>query len=270
MLQKAVLGLALACLLPAAHADKVTAGMSNISITFTDLDPNDAYVPDAVDRGGYADFETSVQPHSVYSPDYSADGGPGTFRYDDGRFGIQTVASVDFSTETIQSSLDVAATGRHYGAEGRRVWSNDVWPTEGMRIAPNSRVTFSADAFYDVEFTTSCGEGACPSFDFSPWLALKVWTTPNYYTRDQLWGRAGTAGGEFSWADGVKHNGSQLISLSYTNTTNDWLYVTFESSYELRGQVGAVPEPETWALMVGGLGLLVAARRRSKAGAGSH
>lgn len=76
----------------------------------------------------------------------------------------------------------------------------------------------------------------------------------------------GLQGGTFGQTFGSFSGSQQLTATQIDQLNNGLLYVNIHSANfgggEIRGQITAVPEPSTWALMAGAGGLMLALKRR--------
>ena len=266
MLKKALLGTALCLALPLAHADTALLRYSNLTVNVADLDTSDAYTPDeaSVDafRTGwlsslYSNGDVSAGAYSATLENPVGDLTTASFEQP----GASGKITLDLVNKVFESSVNVTAPETAYKTNLSPFGDSDAGDFE-IAIAPNSSLTISFDTEASAAFSAPCGPGtACGQVTFSPFLLLEVFTATGAFVDSFVDDYTQTVDAGM----GLTFSRSETLSLTFENTTSNWLYATPRSDFFFEGQVGAVPEPETWALMLGGLALVGAAARRKKA-----
>ncbi len=83
-----------------------------------------------------------------------------------------------------------------------------------------------------------------------------------YLTQYNNFGPASVRSDTFAFDGQPNFRGGFIDSLNNQRTANYALDVTGVDAAKILASVGAVPEPSTWAMMIGGLGIVGAAARR--------
>ncbi len=149
---------------------------------------------------------------------------------------------------TLQSTFTGIPSGLNAYADARRYGE--------FTLAANTIVTFTVNANTYINLPTPTGG------DAYSWATFNVEGTGIFGTLEQH----GTAE-KISWAhDGVGTN-SGTLQVSFMNLSNSEITgkLTAYTAVNSYGAVAAVPEPETYAMLLAGLGLMgLIARRRMK------
>ncbi|AKJ28673.1 PEP-CTERM sorting domain-containing protein [Caldimonas brevitalea] len=236
-MKNVIAGLALALTLPVALADSGTARLSNLVVSL-----NGEAISDWSNQG-------TIQ--LAYIP---ADGEPfdesatitGSESLTLDRPGAQLGVRADWASGLLESTATVTARGAAYSGNTSR----DTVGTEFLFLIPaNGTLTFSADALVSAATDFLCASD-CFSNSFTS-LTLQVGSQT---FGDDL----EVVAGESSTFESL----TRRLSLSYTNNTGGEVYARLSAYVDITGQVAAVPEPETYALM--GLGLVGVMLQRAR------
>jgi hypothetical protein len=283
--------LAAACLAiavdPAFATASSSAAMGNLVITLTDLDLNDgispwlSFTPNSV-SGLHNEAKGWGDVYESYTRDDYASA-PGK----DGLLSRQ----IDTAWSTASGSVNTAANAAGYtamaaqgaamsGVDGYGKYFSQAYNGNGVsefKLSANTQVTFSVVA--DVKAQTSMGynlDADMAEYGYGRVL-FNVGGTVNGMWYNDAQERAALAEyyvNDDNTVSGVSDSWSGLLSVSFANTGSStadaWLQgvALSEGQSAVWDGVTPVPEPETYAMMLGGLALIGVARRR-KAGRAS-
>lgn len=293
----AIKTLAAACLAACAGPVLATAistvSFGNLVITLTDLNPNDGIAPSMSFQGdghAYVFGETRSWGDSYEKHDFEAyaqkqQKGPlsGSIRDSWSASNASLSAANTLAGFTAMSAGGTAASGADAYGYFRSFASGAAPFLNGFTLSANTRVTFSVEAQMHVQTTigynleADMGEIAAAHMAFG----VQGYTFDGQEQHD-LYERDLRA--EFNVRDdgsieGVNDSWSGLLSSSFTNATEYDATGVFEASVraegisavtdglesEMAGKAGGtVPEPASYALLLGGLGLLWISKQKYK------
>lgn len=268
---------------PAAHAaSSADASFTGIGFQLIDLNPTDGIAPWISFAAG-ARTEVSAWVSAPFSSQSGSAARPGVLQT------VQTSAAIDNGTAAAQAGPDsLSASGFTEGllpfetgfgsstfqasARGASWWS-------GFTLSPNTLLvitglgqvqastTVGLDASFNSESASAqislsvSGQGIDGGGQQSSSDGLSTYASWTSVWNGQSWGYAGES-----------RSGSDTLSASFLNISGQSITGTLDLNVSLSGHSAvaaptqAVPEPSTWALMLGGLGLCASlARRRRRA-----
>jgi len=266
MMRSRLRGFALALvstlLMPAAHAVSASAEISNFRFEVVDLDNSDGIAASyriednfsafsaaritTVGGTEFSDFSTAT-PESV--------GLNGITFASVSTFG----ASMTSSTNNGTYRSDGNATPIHGLLAGFSGGATIGVAQEDFFVAPNTQVVMSADALAQVVGDANCGtlDVACGNATANALIGYVFQNQSGHNVRvDDFLSLAADESGA-----GESDSASRRLQVVFTNDTDH------EASYTLLVlaqlvSVGSIPEPETYALMMAGLGLVAFAVKR--------
>jgi hypothetical protein len=278
--------LAAACLAvaaaPAFATASSSAAMGNLVITLTDLDLNDgispwlSFTPNSV-SGLHNEAKGWGDVYEAYTRDDYA-----SAPSKDGLLSRQ----IDTAWSTSSGSVNTAANAAGYtsmaaqgaamsGLDGYGKYFSQAYNGNGVsefKLSANTQVTFSVVA--DLKAHTSMGynlDADMAEYGYARVL-FNVGGTINGMWQNDAQERAVLAEyyvNDDNTVSGVSDSWSGLLSVSFANTGSStadaWLQgvALSEGQSAVWDGVTPVPEPETYAMMLGGLALIGVARRKA-------
>ncbi|CUI06233.1 PEP-CTERM sorting domain-containing protein [Massilia antarctica] len=265
---------ALACANPALAQIGARTSIGNVRYILTDLDPNDGIAPSLsplasaplamtslVTTETYDGLRHAYSPHSLEgdTPMAPVADAQSYLSAPDGRplTQLDSAAKVEggslsgMSLET--SAYNNASVGYLHVASGAQV---NMAP---FILSPMTSITFSIDYAFDSAIGP-LPDGLTYTQIYSSVAFTFVVTPPGDYI--------GVAdGATYMYGENMQGTaGPGILNVSYDNrVANDMVsYVSFNSWTTATSNIPApVPEPMTWAMLLAGLGIVVAARRRA-------
>ncbi|WP_229257335.1 PEP-CTERM sorting domain-containing protein [Duganella callida] len=267
-----------------------TASFGNVTVTLIDLDPNDgiaasiSFLPNTTkfDGGAYIHGEAEDGIIGGYDPGHQLQ------RFD--KSGAWQSTNVSGNAHTGLSSAAASVTGSASGVgftalsvSGKALSGlddhgnyysyasvpfNNV-DNRGFVLSANTKVVFSVDAAMSATMTRGYTAGALEGESASALMSLYAGglaadgsmldDLQQHGVGVQYFDGGPLGGATDSWAG--------VMSASYSNLTNHSSQGQFWADAQVGGHsvMAAVPEPETYAMLLGGLGLLGGlARRRNR------
>ncbi|MBJ7313432.1 FxDxF family PEP-CTERM protein [Rugamonas sp. CCM 8940] len=175
----------------------------------------------------------------------------GTITTGGGEFGMQGASSVIQGAAVIP--VDSAFQGtNYYSAEG------GIFKDAPFTLSAHTKLEFSFDILVSASVFANKNQNARSETRFESYLGYIDALGENRYGSEV---RAIYLGSAWGSAESI----NETLSMSVSNTTDNDLAGDFALSSNMWGQVTAVPEPETYAMLLAGLGLLgfMAKRRRA-------
>jgi MYXO-CTERM domain-containing protein len=267
-----ILVLALAAHLSPAHAGASgRATQGQLGYTLVDLDPGDGIAPSLV-------FASLPDPAPAGAPG-AAHGGayallPSGTRYDE-RFGTGTApivlghdlgaagsvfARLDGRAQpgTHVLAIDASANGGSTGAVQVGAWLD----TGGMAFTLSARTRVEFHTTFQVQAGVTAGPGADEWFQGASWMYLTMGSDPDTAGFD--WDHAlATAHADPGWGVPRTVDTTLVLSVASDNAGGASRYGTVSFSTWV-GAVSAVPEPHALPMVLGGLLVLAARRRRMR------
>ena len=264
---------------PAFAASSSSASLNNFQVTLIDLDPLDSIIPSIIWGSNNQSYNFSNVIGDVYDSrasnlQYFNVLGASAFDPISGSASTalsQSAASVtgsgSFNDSVSQANGSAQGNGTSYRAEA---WATGYYAYNSYTLSANTLVIFSATASTHV--TTTVGQDAFGSESAQALAQLYTFGS----------GPGTTSGGSQNSIDylqsiassvwnGVGYDGqdnfdTQLLQVTYTNLTGANKVGFFSAKDYVNGYsyIQAVPEPETYAMLLAGLGLVGFTARRRK------
>ena len=246
-------GIALACLSygAAAVAASSSASLTNISMTVVDLDLADGITAGFSFVEGLG-FAGGLLVASGFGLDDRRDYGEG------GLTDPFVSASAAVSVPRVQASAVMTPSGFTLSASTAAPSSahGDANFIASLSLTPHTRLIATADYSLTASALDACIPGLCEEGNANVFLVFD-----QDFQAASARAVARQGGGVFS--TGPKSGSLQLQVDNVADTTAN-VGMHFGGSARAEGAVGAIPEPETYALMLIGLGVLgMASRRRN-------
>jgi hypothetical protein len=268
-----------------------TASFSNVKVTLIDLDPNDgiaasiSFLPNATrfDGGAYIHGEAETGVVGGYDPGHQLN------RFDKAGAWQSTNVSGSAHTDLASAAASVTGSATGVGFTALSVSGSALSGTDdhgnyfsyasvphdsvGNRsfiLSANTQVVFSVDASMSATMTRGYTAGALEGEAAAALMSLYAGgLAADGSTLDDLQQHSVSV----QYADGDPLHGASdswagLMSASYSNLSNHSSQGAFWADAQVGGHsvLAAVPEPETYAMLLAGLGLMGSlARRRNRA-----
>jgi len=257
----ALTAVALAAAASANATSFASASIGPIQIQLIDLDPTDSVLPSIVFSNAISSFTNAYATDGLGTVNYIWS--PGSSTVGTASITASTSGATASSLQGAQTSISGQASGGAGGVSAS-YWGYISSPYyASFTLSANTAVRFSTVATLAVSTTV----GASPTASGAEFARAEVSFFANGYvghysqnSNSAIYDYVGSNAGQKSFTETLNASLMNFSSSAMSGTVTAQTYITGNSSI-----AAAVPEPETYAMLLAGLGVVGAVARRRRA-----
>ncbi|GGY56915.1 PEP-CTERM sorting domain-containing protein [Pseudoduganella albidiflava] len=241
------------------HAE---ASISGLRYTLVDLNSNDGIAPSLnigySQRPGRGNISVSVQTLDGTSTGINEPGtGTGPLSYEIDTPFAHAIGSIVGRDSPLTEALSGSVTLKDSGRNDIGMLSDVALESSAFEftLSANTKVVFSLDAHVAAYTDDPLGEYAASAYAY--WFGTMPVSGQIHFEQELLGDRVG------HWGVGTHLDLEKTLTLTFANTSGNAAIGSMR--YDINtGAIAPIPEPSTYAMMIGGLGLLAFAGRKRK------
>ncbi|WP_338761161.1 PEPxxWA-CTERM sorting domain-containing protein [Massilia sp. METH4] len=223
-----------------------SVGFNNVQVSLTDLRPDDGIAPSFTVKRYFTEYQHYMDDYAtpkydVYWTELVHGEVPSAYEHQYG----QAITS----GETSGTFGELSAFAQ--SSEANQIVSSGIRQVLEINLSPHTMLVFSGELYHTLELTDV---GTVPYYGaFGQHVAVD--TKDTHWTKIQ---------GEVPGSPGETVTDRFWYAIANTEDTANWVKLTLGTSAHATAL--AVPEPSTWAMLLGGIGILAAVARRRQTG----